>query len=164
MLIEHPGPLFYLLNALEAAPELFDHLLRDLSDEEADFRPDPARFSRREVVAHLADWEPIFLERLQRTRDKEKPGLPDVDEGQLALDHNYAGANVQQQLRRFHEGRARLVAFTRELPLEAWSRECEHERAGRLTLEALVTLVPLHDAYHLRQIVQWRERWADNRR
>lgn len=160
MLIEHPGLRSYLLGALEAAPEVFDSLLQNLSGDEADFRPDPARFSLREVMAHLADWDVIFLERLTRTRDENEPSLPDVDEGQLVLEHDYAHADVKEQLRLFGERRAQLVAFARELPLEAWQRVCRHERAGRLTLEGLATLIPLHDAYHLRQVTQWRASYA----
>lgn len=79
MLIEHPSLNNYLLNALEATPEVFERLLRNLSEAEADFRPDAARFSIREVMAHLADWDAIFLERLQRTRDEHEPVLPDID-------------------------------------------------------------------------------------
>ena len=159
MLIEHPGLNSYVMNALEATPEVFERLLRDLSEEEADFRPDAARFSIREVMAHLADWDAIFLERLQRTRDEDEPFLPDIDEGQLVLDHQYARTHPQEQCRLFGERRTRTVEFARALVLQDWQRPCAHERAGRLTLEALLTLIVLHDAYHARQIVAWRNAW-----
>lgn len=160
MLIEHPGLRSYLLGALEASPELFTHLLHDLRDEEADFRPDPTRFTLREVMAHLADWDDIFLGRLQRTRDEHEPFLPDLDEGRLVLDHNYSTSDVKEQLRLFGERRRQIVDFARQLSPQGWQRFCQHERAGRLSLEALVTLIPLHDAYHLRQVVQWRQRYS----
>ena len=164
MLIEHSGPGKYLLGALEAAPEIIAHLLRDLSDKEADFRPDAKRFTLREMMAHLADWEPIFLARLQRTRDEDEPFLTDVDEGKLALEHDYAHdyahSDLVEHLRLFTQCRAQMVAFTRDLAPAAWQQVCHHERAGRLTLEGLVTLIVLHDAYHLRQVTQWREQYS----
>ncbi len=163
MLIEHQGPRHYLLNALEAAPEVIEYSFRGLNDDEADFRPDPTRFTIREIVAHLADWDAIFLQRLQRTRDENEPFLPDFDEGRLVIENNYAGSNIEEQLQLFRERRASVVDFARELSVEQWARKCEHERAGLLTLEALATLIALHDAYHSRQIAQWRRRFAERK-
>lgn len=131
--------------------------MRGWSDDEADFRPDSTRFTLREVVAHLADWDAIFLERLSRTRDEHEPLLPNIDEGRLALDNEYSKSDLTEQLRLFGECRARLAAFARELTSEKWQRNCQHQRVGRLTLEGLALLIPLHDAYHLRQVMQWRQ-------
>ena len=162
MLTELPGPRSYLLDALAATPELLQSLLRDLADDEADFRPDARRFTIREVVAHLADWDAIFLERLRRTRDEDEPFLRDLDEGQLALDNSYASADIAEQLRIFRERRAQMCEFARDVAAVEWQRVCLHQRAGRLTLEAMVTLVALHDVYHLRQIAQWRAMFAEH--
>lgn len=156
MLTEHSGPRFYLLGALAATPKVLEHLLRDLSEAEADFTPDAVRFTIREVAAHLSDWDVIFLERMQRTRDEDEPFLRDSDEGQLAIENDYAGADVGKQLCLFRQRRALLCDFANEVSTQQWQRFCQHQRVGRLTLEALVTLIPLHDAYHLRQIVEWR--------
>ena len=160
MLIEHAGPGKYLLGALEAAPEVFEHLLQNLSEEEADFRPDPERFTLREVIAHVADWDAIFLMRMKRTRDEHEPFLPDIDEGQIALDHNYARSNVHEQLQVLAARRAQLAEFARGISPEQWQRVGVHERAGRLTLEGLATLIALHDTYHVRQVTQWRRLYA----
>ena len=160
MLIEHSGPRKYLLGALEATPEVLAHLLRGLGDEEADFRPDADRFTLREAVAHLADWDAIFLSRLERTRDEDEPFLPDIDEGRLAIEHGYAKLDAREQLQVLVERRARIVAFASEFLPSQWERRCEQERVGRMTLEGLATLIALHDAYHLRQAAQWRERFA----
>ena len=161
MLVQQPGLCNYLFNALETTPELFAALLHGLTDREADFRPVPERFSIREALSHLADWEEIFFQRLQRTRNEDEPFLPDLDEGQLAIDGGYAQRDTLQQLQLFSERRAQTVAFVRELSADDWQRPCHHERAGRLTLEGLTTLIALHDTYHLRQIVQWRGSYAD---
>ena len=156
MLIEHPSPRKYLLGALESAPEIFEHLLQGLDDKEADLRPDPERFSIREAVAHLADWDEIFLTRLQRTHDEDEPFLPDIDEGQVALDHDYARSDWREQLQVLAERRARLCAFAHGLAPQEWQRVAVHERARRMTMEGLTTLIVLHDAYHVRQVAEWR--------
>jgi Mycothiol maleylpyruvate isomerase N-terminal domain. len=147
----------YLLSALEGAPSVIDRLLADLGpgDPLWDRRPDPDRFTLREVVAHLADWDPIFTERLARTRDEDHPFLPDVDEGQVALDRNYAESDPRESQSRFRAGRAALVSLLRALPPDAWARAAEKENVGTLTIETQVTLICAHDGHHARQVVEW---------
>jgi uncharacterized damage-inducible protein DinB len=152
-----PGKVHtYLLIALEAAPDLFDHLLRGLTQEEADRRPDPERFTIREVMAHLADWESVFTERMARTRSEDRPTLQGYDEGQWAVDHNYAHADPAAQARRFRERRRRMVALLRGLDPAEWERAGNHTELGPITLEAQAVLVAAHDTYHLHQIEAWR--------
>ena len=156
MLTEYPSARNYLFSALEAAPALFDHLLRGLTEEEADRRPDPDRFTIREVMAHLADWEPVFLERLTRMRTEDHPTLPGYDEGQWAVDHGYAQTNWREQAGLFAARRRDLAAFLRICASQEWGRTADRPEIGVLTVEALALLIPLHDTYHLSQIAQWR--------
>ncbi len=157
MLTEYPYARSYLFAALEAAPALFDHLLRGLTEEEADRRPDPDRFTIREVMAHLADWEPVFLERLTRMRREDHPTLPGYDEGQWALDHGYARSDWRERALLFAERRRSLAAFLHSCTPDDWPRTADRPEIGILTIESQALLIPLHDTYHLRQIAQWRE-------
>ena len=157
MLTEYPYARNYLFTALESGPKLFDHLLRGLTEEEANRRPDPDRFTIREVMAHLADWEPVFLERLTRMRSEDHPTLPGYDEGQWAIDHNYAQTDWRAQCRLFADRRRELVAFLRSCAPVDWARTADRPEIGVLTVEAQALLIPLHDTYHLRQVAQWRE-------
>lgn len=157
MLTQYPYARNYLFTALEAAPGLFDHLLRGLTDAEADRRPDPDRFTIREVMAHLADWEPVFLERLTRMRAEDHPTLPGYDEGQWAIDHGYSQTDWREQARLFADRRRDLAAFLRACAPQDWARTADRPEIGILTIEAQALLIPLHDTYHLRQLAQWRE-------
>src|SRR5437879_4197786 len=53
----------YVLAGLTGSPDVLEALLKDVgpNDPAWDKRPDPERFTIREVLAHLADWEGIFL-------------------------------------------------------------------------------------------------------
>lgn len=148
----------YLLSALEGAPDVIAALLTDLPAGDAalwDRRPDPERFTLREIAAHLADWDVIYRERLERTRDEDNPFLPDVDEGRVALDRDYARSDPRESLTRFARNRAAVVALLRALPADAWTRPAEKEGVGTLTVEAQVTLICAHDGHHARQVVAW---------
>ncbi len=160
MLVEYPYARNYLFTALASAPALFNHLLSGLTDEEADRQPDPDRFTIREVMAHLADWEPVFLERLSRMRAEDRPTLPGYDEGQWAIDHNYAQTDWREQGSLFAERRAALVTFLHLCAPGDWPRTADRPEIGTLTLEAQALLIPMHDTYHLRQIAEWRAGFA----
>lgn len=146
----------YLLGALEGAPDLFDALLRGMTDAEADRRPDPARFTLREALAHLADWEDVLRGRLTQTRDEDRPILQGLDEGQWAVDRDYAHADWREQARLYRERRRQMVDLLHALSPAQWERVGNHTELGPITLEAQAVLVSAHDAYHLQQIAQWR--------
>ena len=146
----------YLLCDLEATPELLDRLLPDVSDEAIyDRRPDPERFTVREVIAHLADWEEVFLSRIQQTRDQDNAKFAGMDEGKLARDHDYAHADPAECRARFRQGRQTLVDTLRGLTPAQWERVGTHSEIGPVTVETQAVMIASHDGYHLKQILEW---------
>ena len=146
----------YALMSLEGTPAVFRRLLAGLSDTEADLRPDPARFSLREAIAHLADWEDVFRQRMLQTRDQEHPILQGYDEGQWAVDRDYARSDWQAQLTRFGEERAQTTALIRSFTPDNLERVGLHTEAGPISLQEQVLLIVVHDGYHARQFAEFR--------
>lgn len=146
---------YYLMEGMSAPPNVLTHLLKGATDAELDRRPDPERFTLREAVAHLADWDTIWLERLTAMRDRDRPTIQGYDEGQLAVDHDYAHADVGDQLALFRERRERLMAFFRALTPEEWDRQGLHTELGPMSISDWAAQILGHDGYHLRQAVEW---------
>jgi len=146
----------YLLSGLAGSPDVMERLLAGISDTELDARPDPERFTLREAVSHMADWEGVWLERIDRTLDEDTPFLPGYDEGQWAIDHDYAHAKLPEQLAKFRSGREKIIARLSDLPAEAWLRPARHGEWGDTTVFAMAALILGHDGYHLKQIVDFR--------
>ncbi len=146
----------YLLLDLDSAPDVLARMLQGVTDPAVfDARPDPARFTLREMVAHLADWEAVFLRRLTTTCDEENGVLQGLDEGQVALDHDYAHADPSECLARYKSGRAAIVAFLRGLSADQWQRVGNHTELGPVTLETQAVLIAVHDGYHRQQTLAW---------
>ena len=149
----------YLLNALSGTPDVLEGFLKSMPDENPlwDFRPYPERFTLREVVAHLADWEPIFLERMARIRNETEPVLLSYDEGQFALDNDYAHQSPQANLIRFREGRERMFVFLGTVQPGDWERSGLFNPPDSIivSLESWVVQVLGHDGYHTQQVAQW---------
>ncbi len=122
-----------------------------MTEDQADAKVDPDRFTLREAIAHLNDWEPVFRERLRRIVEEDVPVLPNLDEGQLAIDHNYAETDWREQIEAWQSRRTELTQWLETLPIDAWQRQGNRPEIGLVTLQDLVLLIPLHDLYHLKQ-------------
>ena len=132
-------------------PVLLKHTLRDFPLAKLDDRPDPERFTIREAVAHLADWETVYQERFRAILEETDPLLPNIDEGKRAIERNYASLDPSEQLDLFVSRRTQTVELLKPLPVEAWARKGNRPEIGNVSLVDLVQLLPLHDLYHIKQ-------------
>lgn len=142
----------YLLPGLRAGPivvrRLFERIPKSRWDE-----PTPGdRFTPREVVAHLADWEPILLQRLVSGVERPGSSVEAYDEGARAIDEGYAQSDPGEQLKRFDSARAVTVRYVEGLAPELFANTVRHPERGEMTVEDQANLLLGHDLYHLEQL------------
>ena len=65
-------------------PELLCRAIAGMSKEQLLARPLPGKWSTQEVVCHLADYEPIYADRMKRVIALEEPKLHKGDPGLFA--------------------------------------------------------------------------------
>ena len=154
-------PLFvtnYLLIGLAATPPVLASMLEPVpvTDDRWTRRPVAERFTLREMVAHLADWEVIFRCRMERTLQEEHPALASIDEEQLAIDHDYASCDPHAQLDLYLAERKATVQFLRGLSEEQWLRWGSRlPAAPQVSIADTAVLMLGHDAYHRQQCAEW---------
>lgn len=151
------GMLDYLVNGIASTPVVFEALLGDWTEDDPrwDARPDPDRFTLREMIAHVADWDDVFDRRFERIVLEDSPFLESIDEGTLCTERAYGSQSPVANLARHQAGRARLVRRLRDLPIEAWVRTAHREFVGDIDALQLATMVLGHDMYHLRQASEY---------
>jgi uncharacterized damage-inducible protein DinB len=154
------NPVFLqrLLPGLDGTSDVLDSLLENVGIDSPiwDFRPDPERFTLREVVAHLADYNAIWLDRFVRTKATNRAAFERGDPAQLAIANDYAHADPRASLSRFREGRLAIVNLLKTFADEDWALECIMPAPfGPTTLEYQATFLVVHDSYHTAQIAQW---------
>jgi uncharacterized damage-inducible protein DinB len=142
----------YIRRALRFNPVIIERLMKKLPPSALDDRPDPERFTVREVLCHLAEWEPFFLERLKGAVTVDNFQITAYDEGQLALDHDYAHQDPDAALGRYLAGREAYSSYVETLAPEALDRHAYHPEQGVLTAGDLISMVVGHDVYHIEQI------------
>ena len=108
----------------------------------------------REVIAHLADWEPIMLTRIQTGVDSPGATINAYDEGQMALDNNYAASDPMDMLRRWKTDRARSIDYISKLSDEDFAKPVVHPERGRMTVGDIAHMLVSHDIYHLEQLAE----------
>jgi len=147
--------LTYLLKGLELTPAIAERLVPAVPEANYDEKRDPERFSFREVVAHLADWEEINQERFRKT--VEEPGCTvfGLDPDERAIEKGYASADPVAEVKRFAERRKETLAYLAARSEEDWAKISIHSERGRQTLYELATSILGHDVGHLDQISQY---------
>jgi len=139
----------HVLTGLSATPRVLGLLTGPLNPESPVWELSlPGRFTLRETMAHLADWDEIFMQRAKATL-KGQGSVPDPDSSKLAAEKNYARLDPHDSVRRFARARWDLVRFFNDLKEEDWAKVTEHPRHGSMSLEVQAVHALGHDGYHL---------------
>ncbi len=128
-----------------------------MTEEQFDARPIAGKWSTRQVVCHLADFEPIYVDRMKRVIAERCPtffgGDPDTFAAGLAYEHR----SVDEELALIAAVRQHMAAILRELKTADFQRTGNHSEAGPMTLETLLRNIADHVPHHVHFIAQKRQ-------
>ncbi len=144
-----------VLGAIGGLPLMLETLLITAHAADYDKRPDPDRFTIREVLAHLADWDAVWAERLDAIIADSGTMFTPRDPSQRAIEQDYAHADFATSLAQIPGNRAALTAKFQAVADGQWERTGLHPTFGPMSLEDLAVAVVAHDNYHMRQIAEW---------
>lgn len=145
----------YLFKTIEMGPQVVQRLLHLIPESSWDQKTSPERFSLREAIAHLADWEPIWMERFELVLSQPGATIKVYDEGQFAVDNNYASKNPFAEADRFMRGRKKVAALVRSLTSEQFDIQLMHPEQGPLTLGDFANMIVCHDFYHVDHLTEY---------
>jgi len=146
---------YYLLSSLAAGPVIVERIVAKIDASDYDRLSDPERFSFREGIAHLADWEPILLGRLKAAIENPGSTVQGIDESVRAIEQNYSAKDPVAEAERFKTLRQETLTFLRERSEDDWRLEVTHTEKGLMNLfDQAVTLLG-HDTYHIEHLTQY---------
>jgi len=143
-----------LMEALGSTPRDLARTLRRVGPEQALARPDPRGWCVADVVAHLADVEARYLERLHRVVAEASPTVAELRPNPSAHELERPLAEL---LAAFVARRETMLAFLASLEQHQWGRRLVHETGGPTRLRDQVQALVGHDNEHLAQIATLRE-------
>jgi hypothetical protein len=143
-----------------AGPKLLQDAVAGMTERDLDAQPVPGKWSTRQVVCHIADFEPIYADRMKRVIAEDHPtlfgGNPDVFAAGLAYEKRNAG----DELALIALVRKNMAAILQTLKEDAFQRTGNHSEDGPLTLEALLQRITTHIPHHVRLIHEKRRALA----
>ncbi len=145
----------YLFHGLKKGPLIVKWILENAPTDVYDHKTDPSRFSFREIIAHLADWEPIVLQRMQQTLGQPGSELKVWDEEQMAIDHEYSKTDPWVEFERWLVDRDRTIEFLQGDGNGKFELSAVHPERGVQTIYDMANLELGHDTYHVEQLLQF---------
>ena len=145
----------YLFHALTAGPIIVRRIVSQLPSSKYDSHADHKRFTLREAVAHVADWEGIDLSRIKQVLTEPGSTLTPYDETERAEAQGYTLLDVGEQLHLYAARRAATVAFLETLSAQSWAEQGFHPEKGVLKVYDLANLIVSHDTYHIEHFTQF---------
>ena len=142
----------YLLSSLNFGPVVVERLVAALPESAYDTPTAEDRFTPREIVAHLADWEPIMRDRIRAAVESPGSTIQAYDEGRMAIDRAYARSDIHTQTKLFVEERKKTAEYANRLTQDQLRQTVTHSERGLQTAEDLIGTLIGHDMYHVEQL------------
>ncbi|HKD83314.1 MAG TPA: DinB family protein [Terriglobales bacterium] len=127
-------------------------LIAGASSDKLTKRPDPAKWSVAEVLAHLADAEIGAAWRYRQMIEHNGGPLSPFDQELWHKLGNYASASPAESLELFRLLRASNLRMFERLTPEQWERYGMHAERGKMSVRDLAQQIAGHDVNHLEQI------------
>ena len=139
-----------------AGPAVLRQAIQGMSPAQLNAAPIPGKWSTRQVICHIADFEPVYADRIKRVIAEVEPlllsGDPDLFAAKLAYDQR----DLETELQLIEVVRRHLGSILRTLPAETFQRAGKHSSDGLLTIETLLTRITGHIPHHVKTIIEKR--------
>ena len=142
-------PFAALIDQYVAGPVALRKAVAGLTPGQLTARPVPGKWSTLEVVAHLADFDPVLADRMMRVISTERPLLLTADENLFAATLNYQGRDLEEELTLIDVTRKKMARILRGLGPDAALRVGVHSFKGLVSLDALLLTAVNHIPHHL---------------
>ena len=139
-----------------AGPAALRQAIQGMTPTQLNAVPIPGKWSTRQVICHIADFEPVYADRIKRVIAEDEPLLMSGDPDQFAAKLAYDQRDLETELQLIEVVRRHLAGILRTLPAETIQRAGKHSRDGLLTIETLLTRITGHIPHHVQTIAEKR--------
>jgi hypothetical protein len=129
-----------------------DKLLKGVPAAKLRKRPEPAKWSVTEIVAHLADTEIVGGFRMRMILGAPGTPISAFNQDAWAVAGHYDKRDVRKSLEQFRAIREANLALLKTLTPEQWKHHGMHSERGEETIEHIVRMFAGHDVNHMKQI------------
>jgi uncharacterized damage-inducible protein DinB len=127
-------------------------VVKGMTKEQALSRPVPGKWSMVECVCHLADFEPIFADRMKRILAFDKPMIWAADENDYAKALSYQERDLDEEVGVVDAVRKSTARLLKAQPESALQRTGNHNLRGMMTLEQVLQIAVNHLTHHMKHL------------
>ena len=138
-----------LLKQYERGPDLLKATTEGVREDQFDQTPVPGKWSIRQVVCHIADFEPVYADRMKRVLVEDNPTMFGGDPDVFAAGLHYEKRSVLAEIELIAAVRRQMAVILRNTEVEDFQRTGVHSEAGPLTLETLLERITRHIPHHV---------------
>lgn len=134
---------------LQFQHESIQELIAGLSEKELKQRIQPDKWSAFEQIVHLTAYQPLFLERLYKIVQEDRPAFDRYVADQDELFHEALQKPLTVLLEELSAQRLIICRYITSMPEELLQRTARHAKYGLLTIPEWTGFFLLHEAHHL---------------
>ncbi|MCP3950689.1 MAG: DinB family protein [Desulfobacterales bacterium] len=139
-----------LIDSLGKAVTVLGEFVATIPAEKRDLRRGEGFWTVREHVSHLADVQPMLLERLERFVAEAAPAfvpfMPDDDD---QADNGPPNMSMEAALAQFGDYRQRQLALLVQAESGTWQKTATHPEYAQYSFYILVRHILMHDYWHM---------------
>jgi len=143
-----------LTERLKNQHKIIASLIINLNNRQIQHPPVPGKWSIHENIAHLAKYQPVFIDRLRKIIALDNPGFEvykaeNDDEFEI-----YCAFTTYELLKKISADREVIYQLFHHLPSDKLQRTGIHPKFGKLTVPEWMEFFLLHESHHLYTIFQ----------
>lgn len=142
----------FALHALQSAPKVVERVLRVFPHDRLDDRFDADRFTAREVVSHLADYEQTVLDRIRAANSHPGREVPSYDPDAHAAQHHFGDKDVFHEAEVYESRRSMTIEYLQGLTSDDYKKSFVMADGREFTISEYLCHVLRHDLNHLEQM------------
>ena len=145
-----------LIDEYAAGPRTLREAIAGMTPEQIDAAPIHGKWSTRQVICHLADFEPVYADRMKRAIAENEPTIFGGDPDAFATHLAYEQRDIEEELLMIESVRKHVARILRTLPPDAFQRKVNHSEDGPITLRTLLEHITNHTPHHVQFIEEKR--------
>jgi hypothetical protein len=138
-----------LIEQYLAGPAQLRKAVAGMTRDQLTARPVAGKWSTLEVICHIADFEPVYADRMKRVIAEEGPlllaGDPDQFQARLAYSHR----DAEEELTLIQVVRSQMARILKTLPEADFGRTGKHSIDGPISLAVLLERITKHIPHHV---------------
>lgn len=140
-----------------AGPEALRRAIEGMSATELDAAPIPGKWSTRQVICHISDFEPVYADRMKWIIAEDHPPLPGADHNLFAERLAYAERDMEEELQLIAVVRRNMARILNTLSEEQFQRTGLHSHDGEVSVARLLEGITNHIPHHIQTIQEKRD-------